>query len=1768
MLMLPDSLEWVLEMLGFQWPTADEDKLLECAQVWRQFAADITEIQVQGVSSAGNVLGENYGDSIEGFRSTWEKFSGGSGYLDDARSAAEMIAFTFEAAAMLVIGMKLAVIAQLIILACEIIAAQAAAPFTLGLSELGALGATAATRMIVRQIIKECAQQLLQAVIETAKEPFVSALQAMISDVIAQTVNQNFGAQSGYDLGRTAKTGLDEGVNAAKNSANTFGESLRDGAAGKAGHRARQGIDSAAGHGSDGGSDGSDSSSGSRSSSSGSSSSDGSPSPSSTSSGSSSDSGSGSGSGNNFTSSSDSSSTAASSGGRSPDGAGLISTSDSPASNDGGEPSPSRWADPAQRPTDTTGQNYAPSPFDAAPSRQDGGGTEPAAGSSSTPDGGERHSTPGENIPGGTEPSRADSDAPRSTVGDDAATPQSDGPATHQNAPGDQGPPRSDDSGNTDASPPADASASTERSAGPEDRAAPESHRVDGSASSEGAPIAHDRPGPGPTTPDPSPSPSPDPVSPVDTTPGDTTPAAEAHTGTPVSPGPGADPVQNEDDNTARTGGSRPSMPNATMPHGGPERSHTGSYGPQPGPAHTADPEDEGMALQGSATATAPPPTTTPADTGPAQHNPAPSAQQNAAPTTTPPAPGPVPHRTPQTAQPGPTSRPVTPRTDRPAPPRDGNIADVSRQTPTTRPYDPRLDGPRRDDAGTRTPGRIPPQRDGRDHSQPEPDPRNPNDSTDRERTRTGTPGQDRRPGTDPDHGQPEPDTPNPPDQGDPTPDNPDSTPEQPQDQQPDNEKDQPAEKADQPPGENLQTIRDGLDTHPGGLLPPAPHDQQALENAFPRNPDGTPQRFANPFEGWNQLQNDGGLNVWGRSNNCADCSRSFLESWYGNPTVSAPRTPDTNPDGSPDRTSPENDSVDNQQRWAGAPFTYNGDNIPMAAYQVAKGLWDAGHGSAALIAVSWPGGGGHAFNAVNWNGHIVWVDTQSGAVSKDFPYPQAEGIWSIPLDANRQPIPPAQPQTTDNQQNQNAQTETQHNNSSQHTDHTQQSSPAADPTAADTAADTAAPTAQAAPPETSGTPDRQPPSTATDSPDPAQRREQADEASDTTVDAAPADTERPESDSDRVSDEGPADAADTAPTSDAGQPTVGAPGEPAFPSSDSRPYDVDPGGVQRPDPADQQALEDSLPRNPDGTPQRHPDPDEGTWVGNVNGQNPHDAGRANNCADAALSFADTYAGRPTAAAARTPDLTPDGTPSDRGETGGRDRIENTLGARFTDQGDGAEAFTRLETTLLNEGHGSQAVIITQDANGRAHAWNAVNHNGRISYIDPQTGQRSNTPLHAGDNGVFAIPLDADRRPIAADGAGEGVRPDSRAASRATTSPAVGGDRRPDQAPAGAKTDSASGHSGPPRGSSPYDQKQDADHTHYGVRGDKGQTDLREVGRDVQQMDLAPVHSYLLHLAENERSALADVLAGCKDGKTFKKADLMTALPGFKDLKHEGERLAVVAALGRLSVEFHRSHSVGVAVDNSRTQPYRWREDADVTRSPARNRDELRQRNDPKLMNVTQSRGVSLHESTDLDSTKPSGAKSAQPAQKAKKYLQDRYGEDAMDAALSALAEMKPDLTGRNYAAIEVLDKSNNEAHYVVDSSFSNDKLPRPSHSEPHLGGFIERLNEGQDGDGPPPDTDRYEILSMYTEREPCGTSQGHADCSGYIKHYVTSSAVTHYGTGYRKGDRTEEFDGQSDPRPQVLTPRDAMNADFQHHMNVLGDVFMRYAGKPPLITS
>lgn len=154
---------------------------------------------------------------------------------------------------------------------------------------------------------------------------------------------------------------------------------------------------------------------------------------------------------------------------------------------------------------------------------------------------------------------------------------------------------------------------------------------------------------------------------------------------------------------------------------------------------------------------------------------------------------------------------------------------------------------------------------------------------------------------------------------------------------------------------------------------------------------------------------------------------------------------------------------------------------------------------------------------------------------------------------------------------------------------------------------------------------------------------------------------------------------------------------------------------------------------------------------------------------------------------------------------------------------------------------------------------------------------------------------------------------------------------------------------------------------------------------------------------------------------------------------------------------------------------------------------------------------------------------------------------------------MRPDFSGRNYAVIEVTDPHTNETHYVVDSSFSH-AGPRPDHSEPHLGGWMERINEDRRLQGKEP----YNIDHMYTEREPCGHpkhSKGHADCSGYITHYMPETMPIGYGIGYRKGEANSPF---SDPRPGVNSPQQAMNADAQHHLNRVADILKAYSLPTP----
>jgi hypothetical protein len=222
-LTLPDEVAWVLGLLGYEWPEADEDKIVQTADAWRAFGAEVARLEEAGMTAAGAVRAANSGDASEAFEKEWQKYAG-DGYLGDAKFMAETIAIALDVVAVNVVISKVSVIAQLIALAFEIAAAQAAAPFTFGLSEAGAVGATQVTRVIVRRVLKELEEVIVETITKTLKEASLQALKDMVKqavtdaakeaatgmaqNLVEQGVKVNFGAQSGFDLKGVATEGL------------------------------------------------------------------------------------------------------------------------------------------------------------------------------------------------------------------------------------------------------------------------------------------------------------------------------------------------------------------------------------------------------------------------------------------------------------------------------------------------------------------------------------------------------------------------------------------------------------------------------------------------------------------------------------------------------------------------------------------------------------------------------------------------------------------------------------------------------------------------------------------------------------------------------------------------------------------------------------------------------------------------------------------------------------------------------------------------------------------------------------------------------------------------------------------------------------------------------------------------------------------------------------------------------------------------------------------------------------------------------------------------------------------------------------------------------------------------------------------------------------------------------------------------------------------------------------------------------------------------
>ncbi|MFG2142485.1 hypothetical protein [Streptomyces sp. NPDC048650] len=191
-IVLPVELDWLLDLLGFDWPNIDEDKMKEAADAWRSFGKACDQCKSDGAATANKVRSSNSGEAIDAFGEAWGKFADDGllaiGYLDALSGAAEVLAFLLDFCAMVILAIKLAIIAQLIELAIEFAIAQATAVVSLGASEATLAGRIVLVRTIIRRILTEGAERISAKVVEALEQRVVKRAGEILGDLTEKTI--------------------------------------------------------------------------------------------------------------------------------------------------------------------------------------------------------------------------------------------------------------------------------------------------------------------------------------------------------------------------------------------------------------------------------------------------------------------------------------------------------------------------------------------------------------------------------------------------------------------------------------------------------------------------------------------------------------------------------------------------------------------------------------------------------------------------------------------------------------------------------------------------------------------------------------------------------------------------------------------------------------------------------------------------------------------------------------------------------------------------------------------------------------------------------------------------------------------------------------------------------------------------------------------------------------------------------------------------------------------------------------------------------------------------------------------------------------------------------------------------------------------------------------------------------------------------------------------------------------------------------------------
>lgn len=192
---LPGPLVNFLNVIGIEWPYINEDSISQFASLVREFGQAVERTHQDATDAVQQLAQAHQGASTEQMTSGWSQLS--SAHVTEIVDGAGIVADALDAWAAYIVVQKGIAIVQMVEMAVEFFADQAAAVATFGIAEALLPAIIAAGQAAGKSLIQDLEQYVIGKVVEEALKPFMAKAQSMLS---------------GLDWGNTSSVGSGAGT--------------------------------------------------------------------------------------------------------------------------------------------------------------------------------------------------------------------------------------------------------------------------------------------------------------------------------------------------------------------------------------------------------------------------------------------------------------------------------------------------------------------------------------------------------------------------------------------------------------------------------------------------------------------------------------------------------------------------------------------------------------------------------------------------------------------------------------------------------------------------------------------------------------------------------------------------------------------------------------------------------------------------------------------------------------------------------------------------------------------------------------------------------------------------------------------------------------------------------------------------------------------------------------------------------------------------------------------------------------------------------------------------------------------------------------------------------------------------------------------------------------------------------------------------------------------------------------------------------------------